>query len=62
MTQPTTVCCVCHKTPNTHNNVLWECSHADCPHRRKAWSERPEPHIYDKDTPHPLDTLFDKPE
>jgi len=23
------------------NSSVSECSHADCPHRRKAWSERP---------------------
>lgn len=37
----TDVCRVCHKHPNTRNNTLQQCSHADCPHRRKAWSERP---------------------
>lgn len=44
------------------NSDIAECSHVDCPHRRKAWSERPEPGYrgpwpknLDED-PRPLDT------
>jgi hypothetical protein len=25
------------------NSAVAECSHVDCPHRRRAWSERPTP-------------------
>ena len=54
------VCRVCRRNPDTTNSNVAECSHVDCPHRRTAWSERPRPHVYDEDKPHPLDNLFDK--
>jgi hypothetical protein len=33
-------CTVCGKLPATKNNASSECSHVDCPTRRRAWSER----------------------
>ena len=36
-------CAVCKRDPARANGELAECSHIDCPHRRKAWSERPTP-------------------
>lgn len=36
-------CNVCSRDPNRMNSEIAECSHPDCPHRRKAWSERPTP-------------------
>ena len=34
-------CSVCNRDPERMNSEYAECSHCDCPHRRKAWSERP---------------------
>ena len=34
-------CAVCTRDPQLANSHTSECSHIDCPHRRKAWSERP---------------------
>lgn len=34
-------CTVCTRAPQQANSDTSECSHVDCPHRRKAWSERP---------------------
>lgn len=34
-------CVVCAREPARINNHMGECSHVDCPHRRRAWSERP---------------------
>lgn len=39
MTTPT--CSTCTRDPERMNSDVAECSHIDCPHRRKAWSERP---------------------
>ncbi|WP_295978758.1 hypothetical protein [uncultured Variovorax sp.] len=36
-------CSVCTRDPERMNGDMSECSHIDCPHRRKAWSERPTP-------------------
>jgi len=37
-------CAVCSRDPDRMNNGRdSECSHVDCPHRRRAWSERPSP-------------------
>lgn len=36
-------CTVCHRDPKRMNNTFNECSAWECPHRRKAWSERPTP-------------------
>ena len=36
-------CITCQRSPERMNSDIAECSHVDCPHRRKAWSERPEP-------------------
>lgn len=38
--QPST-CNLCKRDPARMNSSVSECSHRDCPHRRKAWSERP---------------------
>lgn len=40
------VCVVCLRRPERANSWCTECSHVDCPHRRKAWSERPDPSEY----------------
>ena len=34
-------CTVCARGPERMNNEFAECSHCDCPHRRRAWSDRP---------------------
>jgi hypothetical protein len=34
-------CATCHRNPERMNSDVAECSHVDCPHRRRAWSERP---------------------
>lgn len=38
-------CTVCNKTDkrleDLESSGEWECSHVDCPKRRRAWSERP---------------------
>jgi hypothetical protein len=36
-------CKTCDRDPHRMNSAVAECSHIDCPHRRKAWSERPQP-------------------
>ncbi len=38
-----TPCAVCARDPERMNSEFAECSHVDCPHRRRAWSERPAP-------------------
>jgi len=34
-------CDTCQRDPERMNSTVSECSHVECPHRRKAWSERP---------------------
>lgn len=34
-------CVVCNRDPERMNSAVAECSHVQCPHRRRAWSERP---------------------
>lgn len=34
---------MCNRDPERMNSAVAECSHVQCPHRRKAWSERPTP-------------------
>lgn len=34
-------CDVCQRNPQRMNSEVAECSHVDCPHRGKAWSDRP---------------------
>lgn len=36
-------CAICSRDPKRMNSAAAECSHVDCPHRRRAWSERPAP-------------------
>ena len=36
-------CIICQRNPERMNSEFAECSHVDCPHRRKAWSDRPAP-------------------
>lgn len=36
-------CDVCKRNPERMNSDVSECSHAECPHRRNAWSEQPTP-------------------
>lgn len=35
------VCGVCSRDPSRMNSPVAECSHCDCPHRGRAWSDRP---------------------
>ena len=37
------ICAVCNRDPKRMNSDIAECSHVDCPARRRAWSERPTP-------------------
>lgn len=37
------LCPTCGRDPTGRVNSHHECSHVDCPNRRKAWSERPSP-------------------
>ena len=57
-------CSTCNRDPQRMNSAIAECSHPDCPHRRRAWSERPTgrenyqgpwPKNVDRD-PEPIDT------
>lgn len=34
-------CIVCTRNPARMNSAVAECSHIECPHRRRSWSERP---------------------
>lgn len=34
-------CETCGRDPERMNSAVAECSHVSCPHRRRAWSERP---------------------
>lgn len=34
-------CQTCRRDHKKVNSDWAECSHVDCPHRRRAWSERP---------------------
>lgn len=57
------VCGVCQRPPERVNNEMAECSHVECPHRRRAWSERPEGGAgpgarYDEHVPAPLDGVL----
>ena len=36
-------CSVCARDPDCMNNEFAECSHCECPFRRRAWSEQPTP-------------------
>lgn len=36
-------CNVCSRNPERMNSAIAECSHIQCPFRRVAWSERPQP-------------------
>lgn len=59
-------CTTCNRDPKRMNSAWDECSHPDCPHRRRAWSERPgpelhgdrEPPIKRSDDPTPLDKFY----
>jgi hypothetical protein len=37
-------CNVCARDPERMNGELSECSHVECPHRRRAWSDKPSTH------------------
>lgn len=56
-------CAVCNRNPERMNSDIAECSHVECPTRRKAWSERPNPVLgpwskpIDAD-PEPLDKVI----
>jgi hypothetical protein len=58
-------CETCYRDPERMNSEYSECSHADCPHRRKAWSDRERPQFKGpwpkKDMDHvekPIDTIL----
>lgn len=54
-------CAVCARNPKRMNSEVAECSHCECPHRGKAWSDRPEPgYKAPEDFTHPLDEHFEK--
>lgn len=60
-------CATCGKTAEKLEQLRrldWECSHVDCPTRRKAWSEGPSPRMWQPPpkTPDPVGDLFDKQE
>lgn len=57
-------CVICMRDPKRMNGEFSECSHPECPHRRRAWSDRPTPSYKgpwtkneDKD-PDPLDSVI----
>ena len=59
-------CPTCNRDPKRMNSEFAECSHVECPNRRRAWSERPTgaefyrgpwPVNVDED-PRPLDQEF----
>ena len=66
MTDKPTLCTVCNRDPARMNSAFAECSHVDCPHRRKQWSKRLEPTMrspWSKNTsadPTPLDRVYRK--
>lgn len=39
--KPPATCSTCNRDPARMNSAVAECSHVDCPHRRRAWSDRP---------------------
>lgn len=55
-------CGVCARDPNRMNSDIAECSHVECPKRRRAWSDRviprPRPARPDNDTEKPLNKVF----
>lgn len=59
-------CTTCNRDPKRMNSYRAECSHPDCPHRRRAWSERPGPELIGdrepptkrSDDPTPLDQFY----
>lgn len=64
MSKPKPVCAVCNRDPDRMNSDIAECSHIECPARRKAWSDRkrptfkgPWPKNVDQD-PIPLDKVI----
>jgi len=34
-------CITCGRDPHRMNSAVAECSHVECPHRGRAWSDRP---------------------
>jgi hypothetical protein len=39
MTDPPQRCAICARPPDKVNCSVGECSHIDCPHRRRCWSD-----------------------
>lgn len=53
-------CVVCTRDPQRMNSEFAECSVVDCPHRGKAWSDRPQPgYTAPEAFSSPLDAFFD---
>lgn len=61
-------CGVCDRNIASRNNHTWECAAVGCPHRRRAWSERPQPEerkhhawgLTKSKDPEPLDRVVKK--
>ena len=41
--KPRPKCAVCSRDPQRMNSDVAECSHVQCPHRRRCWSEQVQP-------------------
>lgn len=54
MSKPAEKCAVCARDPKRMNSTFAECSHPDCSHRRKAWSDR-EPPVFKGPWPKNID-------
>ncbi len=59
-------CRICLRRPGAVNNVVSECSHVDCPHRRVGWVDLEDDlklhYIAASSEVSPLDMLFDRQE
>ena len=55
-------CAVCSRDPERVNGEFSECSHVDCPSRRKHWSEGVATGNSAKlrEQSHPFDRMFDR--
>ena len=60
---PPAVCSTCQQDPKQRFGLFGECSHIDCPIRRRAWSDGTGAAVRAlKPVDHPLDVLFDSTE
>jgi len=60
--KPPERCSICGRDPEHMNSDIAECSHVDCQHRRRCWSERPEGHRYEQKRPSrdAIERMFDR--